>query len=206
MRHVSFQTLVDLAQSTLNTANKEKAQQHLATCQRCQKELEELRHLLEGLQAPPLAAPQPDLMKRLVSAFRRQQTQLAQRPLRPATLQFDSWTKFAPSGVRGGTSQEHQLLFAASLFDVDLQIVEDVAAPGVFSLRGQVLALEAEGEPEPDNPEGMELRLADRAGDERRSLTDHLGRFTFSRLTAGQYTLRLLLDDHDVIFESLEVT
>jgi len=53
--------------------------------------------------------------------------------------------------------------------------------------------------------EGFELHLFDAEGIERRSLTDELGRFRFSQLAEGNYSLRIILDDHEVFLKSLHI-
>lgn len=203
MEHLNFQTLVDFLEGDLSAADRDRVRAHLDECAACGQELAAARRLLDETRGPGLAAPSPGLVRRALAAFRRRQARSARqpRPTRTAVLRFDSWTKAAPLGLRG-TPQEHQLLFATEerAFDVDLQIVKDSLTDD-FVLRGQVLS----NRPEPGDLEGIELRLIDAGGRAWRGLADQLGRFTFSGLVPGTYTLQVILDDYDLLLEPLLV-
>ena len=49
----------------------------------------------------------------------------------------------------------------------------------------------------PFDLEGIEVSIALNGNVERRTLTDEFGRFRFSSLPSGTYSLRILLDEHD---------
>jgi len=170
----------------------------MTECVDCRGELDIVRRMLGALAEDELVAPSESLIERALIAFKRRRDRQPQRPSRRAALQFDSWTKMAPLGVRG-TPQERQLLFSESEYDLDVQVVRDTEAE-TFTLRGQIL----DGESEPYGMEGLELHLA---GDkiERYGLTDDLGRFNFSQLSPGIYSLHVLMQNHDIVLDKLAV-
>jgi hypothetical protein len=53
--------------------------------------------------------------------------------------------------------------------------------------------------------EGIELHLINDEGTHSRRITDEYGRFHFSNCLPGNYSLRVILDDHDIVLKSLTV-
>ena len=139
MKHPNFQKLVDYLDDKLSADEAQKIKAHVTTCVQCETELNRGRYLVGARQDRDLLAPELSLLNRVVAAFRRQQNRSPDRLRHEASLEFDSWTKMAPLGVRGMV-QERQLLFSGDMFDVDLQIVKDRANSSTFTLRGQFLA------------------------------------------------------------------
>ena len=93
------------------------------------------------------------------------------------------------------------MLFSESTFDLDVQITRD-QVPGAYVLRGQVL----DNEPQPGGLEGIELRIVDVDGVPRRGLTDKLGRFKFTQLAEGVYSLQVIFEDHEIVLDSVLVS
>lgn len=166
------------------------------------KQLENTEDLLANLQDKSMEAPESSLLDRVTAAFRRKQARKSDRPARPAMLQFDSWTLPAPLGVRGGGTRERQLLYSEDEFDLDIQIVKD-ADSNSFSVRGQLLN-DVEAEPELVL-QGIELRLFEAEGEQSRRITDEYGRFHFSYCAPGEYSLQVILEDHDILLTSITV-
>jgi len=196
-KHLTFPRLVDYIEGKLDETDRKAIDAHLATCARCQREWERSRRLMEDVRAfeePPASLPQ-----RILAAVRHKKSRHPHRPRHSATLQFDSWINAALQGVRG-TPQERQLLFTEDGFDLDVEIVEDKHSEA-FLLRGQLLS-DRVGL---DELEGVELRLMSEADIERRGVTDRLGRFSFSLLPEGRYSLQVMLDDHDIAVDDLEI-
>ena len=200
MKHPNFQKLVNYLDDKLGVDEAQEIKAHVTVCAQCETELNRARYLVTTRQDDDLVAPELSLLNLVVTAFRRQQSRLPDRPQHGASLEFDSWTKMAPLGVRGMV-QERQLLFSEGMFDVDLQIVKDPPNSSTFTLRGQFLAHdEASGFADLS---GIEIRLTDATNTERRGLTDSLGQFRFSQLPEGSYTIRVILEDHDIILEDV---
>ena len=201
MKHINFEQLLDYVENKLNSTEHKNVQIHLNTCNNCQTELE-LAYQVAGVEAKAsFAVPKPSLVKRTMAAFRRQKNRSIQLPSIPAILDFDSWTKLAPMGVRG-LPQEHQMLYSVDdgRFDIDLQIFKDEIAKA-FAMRGQILANSAM----PFNLEGIELRLRNTVGTQRYGLTDPLGCFSFTQLSAGDYSLKILFDEYETLLASLSI-
>jgi hypothetical protein len=196
--HPSFQTLMAYLEKNLSETEQRRVEAHMDDCTECKRELDAVRGMLGAMKRQDLDAPSPNLVERILTAFRRKQARLPERPHRRATLQFDSWTKMAPLGVRG-TSQERQVLFSEDEYDLDLQIARD-ADTDTFVLRGQIL----DGQAQPYGLEGIKLYLSGSSAD-RYGLTDKLGRFSFSQLSQGDYSLQVTLEDQDILVEPVQV-
>ena len=202
MKHPKFQKLVDYLDDQLNVNEAQEIKAHVTACAQCETELNRARYLVTTRQDDDLITPELSLLNRVVTAFRRQQNRLPDRPQRGASLEFDSWTQMAPLGVRG-VAQERQMLFSEDMFDIDLQIVKGPPNSSTFTLRGQFLINDdASGLAGLD---GIEIRLTDAAKIEWRVLTDTLGQFSFSQLSEGFYTLNVILEDHDINLEEVEL-
>lgn len=202
MKHPNFQKLVDYLNNQLKAEETQAIDAHIKGCAQCETELNRASYLVTTQQDDDLVAPELSLLNRVVTAFRRQQSRLSDRPQRRASLEFDSWTEMTPVGARGMT-QERQLLFSEDIFDVDLQVVKDPPNSNTFTLRGQFLISDdVSGFADLD---GIEIHLTDAVNTEWRGLTDTLGQFSFSQLPEGIYTLSIILEDHDVTLEDVEL-
>jgi hypothetical protein len=181
----------------LNT-DSEQAEQKQSEDRPIDKTEDILTHAAKG----ELTAPEPALLNRIQAAFRHKQKRSGQRPTLPAALKFDNWTQSAALGTRGAAPRERQLLFSEGTFDLDLQIGKD-ADGDTFSVRGQLLQMD---EVYLDSSiEGIELHLIGEDGSRSRRVTDEYGRFHFSYCSPGDYTLQVILDDHDIVLQSLTI-
>ncbi len=199
MNHSTFETLVAYLEETLAATERQSIERHLENCPACRRELESARRVLCDVQAAELAAPPENLVDRVVSAFRRKQERRPNPQPRPAILAFDSWMRLAALGVRG-MPQERQFLYSEGTVDLDVQVTRDEATEALI-LQGQILDSTSQEE----NLEGIEVRIANGDGVERRGLTDRLGRFSFTYVKPGTYTLRVLFADHDMVLDELKL-
>lgn len=198
VEHLSVESLLQYLEGEMTSADERESKAHLDACEDCRAKLADVRRMLQGMRAEDeLVDPPQGLMGRLAAAFRRRLTRSDERSRREAHLQFDSWAQPAAAGVRG-TSHERQLLFSESKWDLDLQIVRE-GEEDTFALRGQILGEEMDS----GELEGIELRVTDSQGTERRGLTDHLGRFNFAQLSGGRYSVHVFLDEYDVVLDSV---
>ena len=160
--------------------------------------------LLEG--AEPLfngVQPSDGLMNAVLSAFRRKQTSSATKKKDSAELQFDSWANGVALGMRG-TPQERQLLFSNTDYDLDLQIARDTTT-NLHQVQGQLLHNVMTDE----DLGGVELRLLPTdSWDylERRCLTDRLGRFSFSYVEPGSYSLQVFLEEQHLALAPFDIS
>lgn len=204
MKKVDFQMLVDYLQGDLDEVERAVVEQHIQHDPHGREEVARARQTVARLQEAPLAAPPPSLLGRVQAAFQQKRRAQANRVRHEALLQFDSWAQPSPVGVRG-LPQERQLLFHQGNYDLDLQVVTDRAA-NAYIMRGQLLSDSTTVQHE---LEGIALNLRHPAsGQERRSLTDAYGRFTFSHLDQGNYVLLVELQSYDIVIvlESLAIT
>jgi len=196
MYHPTIELLMEYLNGRLVASEQREIETHLAACGRCQRELDVAHDMLAGMKGEGLAAPPPDLVVRTLSAFRRRRARQAQRLRWPADPRFDSWTGMGSLGTR----ETRRLFFAAEPFDLYLQIVEESLSDG-FALRGRILG----GVSRSSALEGIELCLSDESGVERRGLTNRSGGFGFSGLAEGNYSLQVILENSDIILDSVEI-
>ena len=202
MEHPNFQKLVDFLDDNLSAGEVQEIKTHITACAQCETELNRARYLLTTRQDDDLIAPELSLLNRVVVAPAVRLAADGDRPQRGASLEFDSWTQMAPLGARG-VVQERQLLFSEDRFDIDLQIAKDPPNSSTFTLRGQFLINnEISGF---DALDGIEIRLTGATDTAWRSLTDRLGQFSFSQLPEGVYSLSIILEDHDITLENVEL-
>ena len=94
-----------------------------------------------------------------------------------------------------GLPQDRQLLFHEGVYDLDLQLVNDRATDAV-TMRGQLLSASRLRQ----DLEGVPIRLYHLlSGMNRRGITDGYGRFSFSHLEKGDYTLTVAMHSYDII-------
>lgn len=188
VEHLSFETLTAFLEGKMSPIEQRRVKAHVDSCTDCQYEFNTLRRMFGAMKESSLVAPPPNLIDRMLIAFRRKQVQPAQRPHRQAELQFDSWARLALAGLRG-PQQDRQLLFSESAFDLDLLVVKDHET-GSFVLCGQIL----NGESQSFGLEGMEIKLSS-ADIQRYRVSDRLGRFCFSQLPKGVYKIQVSVED-----------
>lgn len=208
MEHLAFHVLVDYTLDELPTKERAVVAAHLEKCAACRAELAIARQLSGSLSIKP-AEPPRSLLDRAAAAFRRRQRAAVERITSSPVLHFDSLTD-RTVGARGA-STERQLLYQAGEFDIDLRIARELEAEQ-FTLHGQILAEERAQSssvepsilPDVEDFAGIELRLRNQI-DERRGLTDRLGRFRFSNLQTGPYALQIRLDEQDFVIEPIDI-
>jgi hypothetical protein len=198
--HLTFQTLIDYLEHTLDLGIQEEVQHHLDSCQLCQQELESARRTLLGLHAPDLTPAPPSLLRRALAAFRRRQLRGVAETLLITQPNFDNFTNRLAMGVRGA-QQERQLLYSFKTFDLDLQISHS-EQDNAMLLRGQLLS----ATPLPAGLEGITVQLIGADNLVLSRLTDELGRFSFSTVAPNAYRLQIKLQDYTVVIENLAVS
>lgn len=200
MDQISFSQLIAYLQDKLTVEEKANVERRLSQSEELQEELDQARMFLNTSQThKEQQVPRQPLVNRVLAAFRQKQRQLEERIEAVAKLEYDSWESAAALGTRGGVPQTRQMLFHQGGIDLDLEVSQD-SRSGVL-LRGQIL----DGRSRESRLTGLELSLSDAEGSQRRSLTDEFGRFTFTELTPGTYSLKVALDDRDLHLRSLDI-
>jgi hypothetical protein len=189
-QHVPFERLADLAEGRAAGEEGRDDREHLAACADCAAQAAELARLATLMRADDSADAPRDVIYRAVGLFGARRT-AAGRPgaLRRlvAALSFDSGAHAPAYGLRSASAAARQLLFTAGDLDVDLRLAEE---GGGWVVSGQVLGPCAAGRAEVYDAETDELV----AGAGLNSLCE----FALPRLAAGDYTLRLVLDETEV--------
>ena len=204
MSHITSPQLLDYYKKSLNVDDNARVKAHLADCAVCQQELETMVRLLAGLQQADFEEPNPSATQKLLLAFRKKQARLATRLRQTATLEFDSWANLATANLRRHMGQR-QLLFSEGAYDIDLQVMNQVATHN-FDLQGQVLkAIVPEERDAITSLAGLQIRLYDKNDEEWWGVTDDNGRFSFLQLAFGTYTFQLIVEDRDILFEDLDI-
>ncbi len=199
MKHLPFQTLLDFCENTLNEGDRQLVASHLSTCNNCQRDLKSARLTLSATRTPQTIAPPTSLHERLILAYRRKLQRSKQLPALTASLQFDSWGQTGVTGVRGSLSAR-QVLYSTDALKLDLQVGSSEENGTV--LRGQLLP----NRPLEGGMQGHEIQLLPKDDEKRYGLTDEIGMFRFSSVASGTYALHVLMQDVELIVESLEIS
>lgn len=139
--HLTFETLTDLAETRLASAETLAAQAHLTACESCTASWAQLSHVVGVMRDDFSEEPPAYVTAQLMALFR------VQRPPQPtvwqklqAVLSFDSLTHTPAYGLRqSGASTTRQLLYSAGEYDFDLRVTPETN--GVL-LSGQMLGPE----------------------------------------------------------------
>jgi hypothetical protein len=171
--HLSFETLLDLADGLLSLETMERAAVHLAICPACAETWHGLTRSLAALRAD--AEGPPAAMRAIVRGLLRA-ARPAYGPARfIATRQFDSSSSRAAYGLRSSPAPERQLIYSAHDYTVDLRLRGESDR---WTVAGQILGPAGRG-------------TVTLQGDTIRHTTplNALAEFVLPPVPAGQYTL-----------------
>lgn len=200
MTHTTTDEMLNYLQHTVDAPAKERIQAHISECAACHRKLKQTRQMLNMLQQPDLEGADMGLLTRVASAFRQQQTRTKHHPQQTAQLVYESQAAGAAPGFRGGL-MERQLLFSVQDYDIDVQVMTHPITQ-THDVHGQILNKASSHH---TNLEGLIIHLRDEH-DNRYVLTDKYGRFTFSQLVHGQYSLLLQINDQTILLADLHIT
>ena len=196
-RHIPFERLADLAEGRAAGGENPDDSAHLAACAECSAQVAELARVTSLMRADGSADAPRDVIFRAVGLFRARLV-AAEKPgaLRRlvAALSFDSGAHAPAYGLRSAAAAARQLLFTAGDVDVDLRLSEE---EGGWVVSGQVLGpcgagraeIYAAGADEPAAVAGL----------------NRLCEFALPPLAAGDYTLRLFVDETEVEIPGLRL-
>jgi hypothetical protein len=192
--HIPFSRLIDLVEGRFSPDELAGARLHLGECPRCAAEMAWLERVI-GLMRTDSAEHAPAqavaTAKRLFRPAAQPQARPAARTRLVAMLQFDSARTPIALGMRSGVPAERQLLYSVSSYLLDLRLAPQGS---LWVISGQLLGADA----------GRQVELDGPAGTLRTTLND-LSEFVLPPAPAGAYTLRLQLDDLDIMVDGLEV-
>lgn len=199
MEHLSFQILLDFCDDKLSKYDQQVVTTHLSTCTICQRELAIARLTLSAMRAPQTVEPPLSLHERLTLAYRRKLQRSKQALSLKAALQFDSRSQTNMTGMRGSLTGQ-QVLYSTDSLKLDFQVGS--SEENGMVLRGQLLP----NRPLEGGMQGYEIQLLPEDGEKRYSLTDEIGQFRFSSVAPGTYAIHVLMQDAELIIESLEIS
>lgn len=197
LRHLSSDTLTDLADERLTDDARDAALAHVAGCTRCADELAWLRATLtalradEGEDAPGWAVRHAlGLFRSALSPAPAREPGLFQRIA--AALSFDSGLAPATPGLRSGALGARQLLYAAGEHDLDLRVIPSGSG---WQIAGQLLGPELAG--------GHAILSASDGRTREQPL--RAGELRFEGVDPGTYTLLVRGASAEIVVERLQV-
>lgn len=190
--HISFTELADLAEEP--SRGSAETLEHLATCSRCEKELQTLRQTIGLMRSDDVEDAPANLVKYAKNIFtgrsaNREPSRLA-RVL--ASLTFDSLTAKPAFGLRSGTSAGRQLLYSTELADIDLRVSPQ---SGEWELAGQILG---------SSQSGGKVNLESDSFSASAVLNE-LSEFGFQSVPSGIYTMFVHLPELEIEIPPLQL-
>lgn len=191
-----FEALIDYYEGRADDATVERVRTHLATgCQNCMTALARLERTLKAFREPGLIHAPVEALTR-ASALFRERFRKPERPSLLAQLLFDSRATPALTGARGEAETSRQRVYSTDVYDIDLWQEREGEN---WYLIGQVMpkqeGLEA-------RPEAVTLLLAD--GTALTAVFEN-EEFHLNNIPAGNYTLRVRLDEAELVLPDVAV-
>lgn len=165
-------------------------EEHLGTCERCQREVSELREMVSLLEADRTNEPPSELLDESIRLFQPvlRPSERSSRVLRIARLVFDGYER-PLEGIRSVDTAPRQLLFRYGPVDVDLRLETSGERT---SIAGQLLS-------EADSfPERTEVRLEAEGAVLSTTSTNEVGEFFFEEAPSTCFHLSLGLPEGEL--------
>jgi hypothetical protein len=187
MRHLTTESLIELAEGRLSPQSKRFAEQHIETCAMCFAEASEWVSLLADMQSTALESA-PDWVLRNCFALYQISKPVSKLKQLFATVLFDSTMASAAVGVRG-VADSQQIVFRGADVDVHLRIGGN---PRV--ILGQMLRREAN-----HFLDGIPVTLLHDGQQIEATITDTLGEFRFGTAPSGAARLQVDLPEYRLL-------
>jgi len=193
MAHLSIENLIDYVEKKVTEGMRLEVETHLAQCEKCFGEKQELQSLVLHLQQDSSFEPPADLVQWGVSLFQPilQPSPAGKLKRIIASLVFDTYDQPMLAGIRRVGAPPRQLLFRAGDVDVDVKI-ESMEANDRITLVGQVLSNTTKFF---DN---TSVRLESQGIVRYRTLTNPVGEFTFDEVPRDTYHLSVDLPEGEI--------
>ena len=189
-KHISFETLVDIAEDRATSERREAAMAHASSCSACSETLDRLTRLVLMMRSDTAADAPRDVLLSAINICSRDREPVVPRIV--AVLTFDSRNASVAFGMRSLHTRSHQMLYSAQETDVDLRIAvqneECIVA-------GQVIRRDCTG---------GRVRVAGTAGSAETDLNE-LCEFTLPAIPLGTYSLIVRLHDLEIEIPQLEL-
>lgn len=206
-KHLSDETLIDIAEGRIDVSQSAGARSHLAECEECRTSLNGFQTILSALQTHELVMPPQYVTRRALQIFRPKEKPVAgpvagavadaasalQAGLQAlvAVLRFDSGLT-PVYGMRSGPGQARQLFYTVNEFDIDLRLAPHA---GDWTVEGQLLGGNTTGT--------AELESTGRRYD---GDMNELGEFAFVGVRPDSYRLRITLPGLEISVPELVLT
>ena len=198
-----FEQLIDHLDGRLEAAAAETVAEHLVSgCEQCAADRTWYESVRRVTAADDSIEPPPWVLKRAIQVFdgARKRSGLPRRLGDIiANLVFDSLSGPALAGARAAEAAEHQLLYRADDFNIDLLLE---ASEQRMTLRGQILR---EGESLFESTSGISLELIGEGRQVRSVCTNEVGEFTIPAIEFGRYDLRIEADEVTITVAGLAI-
>lgn len=196
--HINTQTLHNFLAQKLSVQEQKRIEAHLATCRSCSEHFVMLRRSFANETSSPLVRPPAALVQRSIAAFRKFQSQQAERVKVVAHCPMQGEGQAQP-GLRA-VAHENQMLYTTDHYDIDIRRSFDESTNS-FALHGQILPHEDQF----TELSGFEVHLIKMKQIQRSRITNALGEFTFSYIPEGSYSLLIALIAEDVVVNAIVV-
>ncbi len=206
-KHLSIETLSDLAEGTMDVTQSPGTRSHLAACEECRTALNELQSIILAIRNQELVTPPQYVTQRAMQIFRPKEKPISgsvpasvsgafsalQAGLQSlvALLRFDSGLT-PVYGMRSGPGQARQLFYTVDEFDIDLRLAPRA---GEWTVEGQLLGGNSSGTAE----------LVSAGGRYDGDLNE-LGEFAFAGVRPDSYRLRITLPGLEISVPELVLT
>lgn len=198
-KHLSDETLINIAEGRMDVAQSADARSHLAECEECRTSLSGFQAIISALQNHELVMPPQQVTRQALQIFRPKEKPLsasvsavrAGLQVLVAVLRFDSGLT-PVYGMRSGPGQARQLFYTINEFDIDLRL-----APGAgeWTVEGQLLGGNTIGTAELES-----------AGRRYNGDMNELGEFAFAGVRPDSYRLRITLPGLEISVPELVLT
>jgi len=188
-RHISLETLADIADERMAGAALSAAMAHVSACSACNETLHRLRELLLTMKNDRAADAPRDVLLSAIKIF-----SASPSPLRRivAILTFDSRTASPAFGVRSLRTTSRQMLYTAQETDLDLRIT---VQNGECVVAGQIIR---------DGCADGVVEISGANGSSKASLNE-LCEFTLPGVPAGNYSLTVRMLDVEIEIPEFEL-
>lgn len=163
-----------------------------------------LRAFVDFGKSTVLVEPPDELSREAVSYFHtssqsQRQTGWLQRLV--ATLTSDSWQRPSLVGVRyaGLKAAPRQLVYEAATADIVLNIHAETTG-NTFNIIGQVFPIDGAA------PDSFTVQLIRQDLEAAYTYTNEVGKFTFTDVSGGAYTIVIRGDQAEIIISDIEVS
>jgi hypothetical protein len=198
-----FEKLIDYLDGRLTGVDLETIAGHLASgCEQCSADRVWYEKVRTVSASDESIEPPPWVLSRAVKLFeQRSRRSGVVRRLGEivATLVFDSFAEPAIAGARVSASSDHQLLYRADDYNIDLMIA---ASGDQADIKGQILR---EGEFLFESVAGLELQLVSEGKTIKSTFTNKAGEFNVSAIDRGEYDLRFNANELSITIVGLAV-